>query len=136
MSAAAIIQRAITEGLVVSLSQTGNLKTVGPRKVLNHWRPLLAQHKKEIIHLLSCDSGETVEVARPIPKSATGLPCGRCGSTRYIRVVYGYSFPDGSQVDGWHCRSPTCGVKLLTGNLEVDQKRTRPAPEISDALSR
>ena len=54
------------------------------------------------------------------PAEVEGLPCGGCGATRYRRVKDGYSYPDGGQVDGWHCGGRDCNVKLLTGNKDVD----------------
>ena len=54
------------------------------------------------------------------PAEVEGLPCGGCGATRYRRVKDGYSYPDGGQVDGWHCGGLDCNVKLLTGNKDVD----------------
>ena len=60
-----------------------------------------------------------------IPAEVEGLPCGGCGVTRYRRVPGGYTYPDGGQVDGWFCGSPTCGIKLLSGNKAVD-RLTRP----------
>lgn len=132
-----IIERAAAEGLVVTLATTGKIKVKGEQEVVDRWQPFLKQHKAGIVNLLtSQDPGRAVQATLPTPKSATGLPCGGCGSTRYIRVVNGYTFPDGSQVDGWRCGDPTCGVKLLTGNPEVDQMQTKPAPEIPVALSR
>lgn len=77
---------------------------------------------------------KTVEPA--LEQTITGLPCGGCGSTNYRQVANGYEFPDGGRVGGWHCGSPTCGVKLLPGNHEVNQKRTRPMPEVSVAICR
>ena len=80
---------------------------------------------------------EPEKTVEPAPEQTiTGLPCGGCGSTNYRQVANGYEFPDGGRVGGWHCGSPTCGVKLLTGNHEVNQKRTRPMPEVSVAICR
>ena len=41
MTAAAIIESATAEGLMVSLSPTGKLKVTGGRAALDHWQPLL-----------------------------------------------------------------------------------------------
>lgn len=137
MKVQTIIERAAAEGLVVTLSEVGNIRMRGGQDVVDRWQPLLKHHKEELVNLLLSKGPDGMAHAtRPTPKSATGLPCGGCGSNRYIRVVNGYTFPDGSQVDGWRCGDPTCGVKLLTGNPEVDQMHTKPAPEKSVALSR
>lgn len=60
-----------------------------------------------------------------IPAEVEGLPCGGCGATRYRRVKNGYTFPDGSREGGWRCGGRHCGVKLLSGNQDVD-RLTRP----------
>ncbi len=77
----------------------------------------------------ACTAIEPEQAVEPAPEPAViGLPCGGCGSTHYTRVADGYAFPDGSRANGWHCDGPTCGVKLLTGNEEVDRlhKEERP----------
>ena len=50
----------------------------------------------------------------------SGLPCGGCGSTSYRLAPSGFRYPDGTLGDGWHCGTPGCHVKLLTGNKAVD----------------
>lgn len=68
MNAQAIIEAAAAEGLIVDLSQSGSLKVIGEKKVVNLWRPLLQQHKTDIINLLSKEPGGVVPATRP------GLP--------------------------------------------------------------
>ena len=53
MKAQAIIDAATAEGLVVDLSQNGSLKAIGEQEVVDRWRPVLTQHKAEIIKLFS-----------------------------------------------------------------------------------
>lgn len=53
MNALAIVEAATAEGLVVELSLNGSLKAVGEQEVVDRWRPLLKQHKAEIVILLS-----------------------------------------------------------------------------------
>ena len=48
------------------------------------------------------------------------LPCGGCGSTSYRLAPSGFRYPDGTLGDGWHCGTPGCHVKLLTGIKTVD----------------
>jgi len=60
-----------------------------------------------------------------VPNEVEGLPCGGCGATRYRRVKNGYTYPDGTVGDGWHCGGERCHVKLLSGNKAVD-RLTRP----------
>ena len=50
----------------------------------------------------------------------SGLPCGGCGSTSYRLAPSGFRYPDGTLGDGWHCGTPGCHVKLLTGIKTVD----------------
>lgn len=56
-----------------------------------------------------------------------GLACGGCGSIKYKRVANGYTFPDGTVIDGWHCGAPGCGVKLLVGNKYIDRSQPEEA---------
>lgn len=129
MNAETIIEMLSTEGLTVTLAGCGKINVKGEKEAFNRCQSLLKQHKSEIVSLLmSKEPVEAVEV--------TGLPCGGCGSTRYTKVMAGYIFPDCTRMDGWHCGTPTCRVKLLTGNPEVDQMHTKPAPEVSVPLSR
>ena len=67
MNAATIVEMAVTEGLVVGLSPAGNIKVkaTGSRELLDRWRPVLRQHKEEIIKLLSGESRGSVEATRP-----------------------------------------------------------------------
>ncbi len=65
MNALAIIEAATAEGLVVDLAQNGSLKAIGEQKTVNRWRPLLKQHKAEIINLLKAKPGGAGEAARP-----------------------------------------------------------------------
>ena len=65
-----------------------------------------------------------------IPTEVEGLPCGGCGRTRYRRVENGFVYPDGSRTDGWHCGTPGCHIKPLTGNKAVDNLN-RPTKRIT-----
>lgn len=65
MNALAIIEAATAEGLVVNLSPTGSLKATGEQEAVNRWRPLLKQHKAEIINLLIGKAGGVVTATRP-----------------------------------------------------------------------
>ena len=65
-----------------------------------------------------------------VPVKVLGLPCGGCGRTSYTRVVDGYQFPDGTRADGWHCGTPGCHIKPLTGNKAVDNLN-RPTKRIT-----
>ena len=76
MSALAIIEAATAEGLTVNLSPTGSLKAIGEQKTVNRWRPLLKQHKAEIINLLATDKpGGATEAARPTVSSWCNVRC-------------------------------------------------------------
>ncbi len=65
MNALAIVEAATADGLVVDLSPTGSLKAIGEQEAVNRWRPVLKQHRAEIINLLSKKPGGAVEAARP-----------------------------------------------------------------------
>ncbi|ADW16663.1 hypothetical protein Despr_0483 [Desulfobulbus propionicus DSM 2032] len=65
MNARAIIEAAVTDGLVVNLSPTGSLKAIGEQEAVNRWRPLLKQHKTEIINLLSGKPSGEMQATRP-----------------------------------------------------------------------
>lgn len=66
MNALAIIEAATADGLVVGLAPGGSLKAVGEQEVVDRWRPLLKQHKNEIINLLATDKpGGATEATRP-----------------------------------------------------------------------
>ena len=52
MTAAAMIKSAAADGLTVGLSAAGKIKATGGREAFNRWRPLLRQHKVDIIRLL------------------------------------------------------------------------------------
>ena len=179
MNAAAMIKSAAADGLTVGLSAAGKIKATGGREALSRWRPLLRQHKVDIIKLLrdptlplwcssDCKHLRRAELHKlppvtacyrvesptrwtwtrldkltgcplaegkdplplplplPPPPPATtgppvpGLPCAGCGSTSYRRVVNGYTYPDGTRTNGWHCGGRECHVKLLTGNKTID----------------
>ncbi len=72
MNALAIIEAATAEGLVVGLAPSGSLKAVGEQEVVDRWRPLLKQHKVEIINLLSREPGGAVVATRPLPSWCRG----------------------------------------------------------------
>ena len=74
MSALAIIEAATAEGLVVDLSPTGSLKATGEQVVVERWRPLLKQHKAEIINLLSVKPGGVEQATRPSTCPAAPTP--------------------------------------------------------------
>ncbi len=65
MNAQAIIEAAAAEGLIIELSQSGSLKVRGEKQVVNRWRPLLMQHKADIINLLSKKPGGAVQATHP-----------------------------------------------------------------------
>lgn len=66
MKAAEIIKAATAEGLVINLSPGGSLKAIGEQDVVDRWRPLLKQHKAEIINLLATGKpGGAIEATRP-----------------------------------------------------------------------
>ena len=66
MNALTIIEQAATEGLVVRLSPGGSLKAIGNQEAVNRWRPVLTQHKLEIINLLvTVKPGGAIEATRP-----------------------------------------------------------------------
>lgn len=67
MKVQAIIDAATAEGLVVDLSQNGSLKAIGEQEVVDRWRPVLTQHKAEIINLLSREPGGAIEATRALP---------------------------------------------------------------------
>ena len=52
MTAAEIIKSAAADGLTVGLSAAGKIKATGGREAVKRWRPLLRQHKVDIIRLL------------------------------------------------------------------------------------
>ena len=52
MNAAEIIKSAPADGLTVALSAAGKIKATGGQEALARWRPLLRQHKVDIIKLL------------------------------------------------------------------------------------
>ena len=52
MNAAAMIKSAAADGLTVGLSAAGKIKATGRRAAVNRWRPLLREHKVDIIKLL------------------------------------------------------------------------------------
>ena len=67
MNAQTIIERACSEGLIVTLAESGNIKARGDHEVVIRWQPLLKQHKEEIVNLLrSKGPGEVVQAFRPI----------------------------------------------------------------------
>lgn len=67
MNAQTIIERACSEGLIVTLAENGNIKARGDHEVVIRWQPLLKQHKEEIVNLLrSKGPGEVVQAFRPI----------------------------------------------------------------------
>ena len=76
MSALAIIEAATAEGLTVNLSPTGSLKAIGEQETVNRWRPLLKQHKAEIINLLATDKpGGAIEATRSSVPSWCSARC-------------------------------------------------------------
>ncbi len=58
MNGASILEAVTSEGLVVTLAESGSLKVAGEQEMVNRWRPLLKQYKAEIIRLLSKQSGD------------------------------------------------------------------------------
>lgn len=76
MNALSIIEAATAEGLTVNLSPTGSLKATGEQETVNRWRPLLKQHKAEIINLLATEKpGGVIEAARPAVPSWCNNHC-------------------------------------------------------------
>ena len=75
MNAPSIIEAATADGLVVDLAQSGSLKAIGAQETVNRWRPLLKQHKAEIINFLKAKPGGAVEAARPIFPSWCNIRC-------------------------------------------------------------
>lgn len=76
MNALSIIEAATAEGLTVNLSPTGSLKAIGEQETVNRWRPLLKQHKAEIINLLATDKpGGAIEATRPTVPSWCNVRC-------------------------------------------------------------
>ena len=65
MNAQTIIERACSEGLIVTLADSGNIKARGDHEVVIRWQPLLKQHKEEIVNLLSGEPGGVIEATRP-----------------------------------------------------------------------
>jgi hypothetical protein len=76
MNALAIIEAATADGLAVDLSPTGSLKAIGAQETVNRWRPLLKQHKAEIVNLLSKEPGGAIEATRPTVPSWCNPRCG------------------------------------------------------------
>ena len=47
-----IIYQATSEGLILTLSDDGNIKVVGDHSIIDKWLPLLREHKTGIVELL------------------------------------------------------------------------------------
>ena len=57
MSAAALVRQANDDGLELTATPAGNIKVRGPRDAVARWRPVLIEHKPEIIRELAKPSG-------------------------------------------------------------------------------
>lgn len=49
------IDKAISEGLILTLSDDGNIKVVGDQNIIDKWLPLLREHKTGIVELLKIE---------------------------------------------------------------------------------
>jgi hypothetical protein len=57
MSAAALVRQAHDDGLELTATPAGNIKVRGPREAVARWRPVLIEHKPEIIRELANPAG-------------------------------------------------------------------------------
>jgi hypothetical protein len=57
VSAAALVRQAHDDGLELTATPAGNLKVRGPREAVARWRPVLIEHKPEIITELAKPTG-------------------------------------------------------------------------------
>lgn len=71
MSIATLIQQAERDGVVI-LAEGGQVKLRGPAEVIQRWRPILAQHKAEIVATLNSAANEP-------EASPTEISCMRAG---------------------------------------------------------
>jgi hypothetical protein len=52
MKPAEVLERAITDGLTLSISSDEKIKIAGDQNIINEWLPLIREHKSEIVQLL------------------------------------------------------------------------------------
>ena len=119
MNAAAIIERAAADGVVVALLPGGKLKirTTTGQETIDRWRPVLRQHKAEIIKLLSGESGGAIEATRPAPASPSTT-----SSTTNPEVRSTTS----SNIDPEVRKSATTPQPRTGGHLRVADKKVLP----------
>ena len=67
MNPVSIINQAQAEGVTLRLLPTGTVKIGGAEHIVNRWRPVLKQHRAEIVNLLSGKPGGAVQATRPLP---------------------------------------------------------------------
>ena len=53
MSLVEIITQAAVDGVTLTLSTSGKLKVAGKENIINHWMPVLVEHKTELLSFLS-----------------------------------------------------------------------------------
>ncbi|MBM9536172.1 CHC2 zinc finger domain-containing protein [Desulfobulbus alkaliphilus] len=96
----------------------------------------LGEWFRAALRVAGCHSGNGMDLQPAAPPLETtgppvaGLPCGGCGRTVYRRVIDGFTYPDGTLADGWHCSTPGCSVKLManTNQARVDGPRCDQPP--------
>lgn len=64
MTPEAIIREAQTDGVKLTLTDTGTIKATGDAAAVNRWLPLIRDHKAKIIEALKAGCGDTATASR------------------------------------------------------------------------
>lgn len=110
MSPAEIIQAAMGDGVVVTVSPDGIIKAIGEQTAVNRWRLTLRENKADLVRLL------TGKEYKPTARAST-FGCGACGNMVYRQVTVWECTPlppggdwqyEHRPAVGWQCE--TCGA--------------------------
>jgi hypothetical protein len=128
MSLAEIIDRAEDDGVKLTLSPKGKVIVAGDKRVVNHWRPVLIEHKAELLVFLA--------------EKVLHQPRQDLGSVRVDTDTLGCAslYVKGVETENWdECSGVLggCGIEQASefGNSETRQVQSEKATQHSDQVA-
>lgn len=102
MTPAAILKQALSDGVKITLSDSGTLKATGKQDAVDRWLPTIRAHKAVIVGAIQQGMGATAanDATQPATSCRTcrhlkrpGLSAGYCGERDDLPPAYGPGHP-------------------------------------------